>query len=157
MRKKLKRRAKKYLSRAALFLGVLAILSLLVTLFPKAEAQTTTIAERSVEQAEIEIIDLTGGGTPKVYETIVQTAERMGVDPKQAVFIAKCESSLNPRAENRNGEFSVGVFQINLLVHKHISVDEARDVEFATRFFAENWKAKRYSMWYHCSRKLGVL
>lgn len=49
--------------------------------------------------------------------------------------IAKVESGFNPKASNVSAiEDSHGLFQINLRVHKNVSLEQAQDVEYATRW-----------------------
>jgi soluble lytic murein transglycosylase-like protein len=60
---------------------------------------------------------------PQTYSTttiatmVVKMATEANIDPNIALHVAKCESSLNPRAINDNPtttDMSIGIYQINL-------------------------------------------
>jgi hypothetical protein len=84
-----------------------------------------------------------------VEETIRLIAIREKVDPDLAVRVAKCESSLNPKALNINttGTKDRGLFQINDKYHPEITDEEAYNVEKATMFFCNAVKAGNINWW----------
>ena len=72
--------------------------------------------------------------------------------------IIECESSFNPLAKNiTSKESSYGLVQINLKAHKHITIEQATNPDFAIEFLAKNLAEKRGKMWYTCFKKVGGL
>ena len=68
--------------------------------------------------------------------------------------VMMCESSLNPNAiANTPREYSVGISQINLKAHKHITVEQAKDIKFATEFMAKEMSKGNARIW-TCYTKL---
>lgn len=84
-----------------------------------------------------------------VEEKIRKIAKEEMVDPDLAVRVAKCESSLNPKAVNVNAPDSIdrGVFQINSKWHPHVTEAQAFDVEFSTRYFCKAFKEGNLKWW----------
>ena len=85
-----------------------------------------------------------------VNEQIIRRiATEQGVDPELAVRVAKCESSLNHRAVNKNADGSTdrGLFQINSKYHPEISDEQAFNPITATEFFCKAFKAGNLSWW----------
>lgn len=88
-----------------------------------------------------------------IDETPEQTIRRIAkdemVDADLCVKVAKCESGLNPVAINANkdGSYDHGIFQINDKYHPEVSMSQAFDVEFATRFFCRAFKQGNLSWW----------
>lgn len=80
-------------------------------------------------------------------ELVVYYAEKYRVSSKKMSAIIKCESGWNANALNDKGEYSVGLVQINLKAHKHITVEQAKDPNYAIRFLAYNMSQGRSSMW----------
>ena len=92
---------------------------------------------------------------PSVRQIIVKAAKVWATPATPILNTAICESKLNPLATNdTDKEYSVGIAQINLKEHKHITEAQARDVEFAANFMAENFSKGRQSMWLTCYTKL---
>ena len=81
--------------------------------------------------------------------TIRAIARSENVDPDLAVRVAKCESGLNYKAENKNtdGSRDRGVFQINNKYHPEVTDEQAFDPVFSTQFFCKAFKAGNLSWW----------
>lgn len=71
------------------------------------------------------------------------------VDPDLAIRVAKCESSLNPKARNINSPTSIdrGLFQINNYYHPEVTDTQADDPIFATRFFCKAFLNGNLDWW----------
>lgn len=71
------------------------------------------------------------------------------VDPDLAIRVAKCESSLNPKARNINSPTSIdrGLFQINSFYHPDVTDAQADDPIFATRFFCKAFLNGNLDWW----------
>lgn len=92
--------------------------------------------------------------TPSVRQIIIKQAQIWKTPAAPIIATATCESNLNPKATNSTPrEYSVGIAQINLKAHKNITEAQARDVEFAASFMAENFSKGKQSMW-SCWTKL---
>lgn len=97
---------------------------------------------------------------PKTTEQIIASYDW---DYETALFIAQCESSLNPEALNDNpatGDYSVGLFQINLYggnaeerpTEEWLKVPE-NNISFAYELYSKGgWERH----WRNCYNKLGV-
>ena len=86
----------------------------------------------------------------KTIEQIIRMiAKEETVDPDLAVRVAKCESSLNPKAinTNRDGTRDRGLFQINERWHPQVTDEQAFDPIFATRFFCRAFKNGNLRWW----------
>ena len=93
-----------------------------------------------------------------VSDRIRQVAKEEGYPhPDKLIKLAKCESGLNPKAKlvNRR-ERSYGVFQINLKAHRHITYEQATDVEWATRWSIKQIRIRGFRDWKNCSRKMNL-
>ncbi len=69
---------------------------------------------------------------------------------KTMTAIARAESGCNPQATNNNPpvEYSIGVFQLNLLAHPEISETDARDVYRAAQWaYALSGGGTNYRPW----------
>ncbi len=88
-----------------------------------------------------------------INEIIDEKALQYNVSATKLTFFIKCESNFNPKALNSNGEFSVGLSQINLDAHTNITREQAEDPTFAISFMAENFSKGKYNMWYNCNQK----
>lgn len=110
----------------------------------------TSVIESLLRKKEI----VANPGPETIEELIRRIAKEKGVDPDLAVRVAKCESSLNPKARNINAPNSVdrGLFQINSYWHPHITDEMADDPELATLFFCKAVKDGNLS-WWNASRK----
>jgi hypothetical protein len=87
---------------------------------------------------------------PEAIESIIRIiAGDECVDQDLAVAVAKCESSLNPKAINTNtdGSRDRGLFQINEKWHPEISDEQAFNIETSTRFFCKAFKAGHLDWW----------
>lgn len=73
--------------------------------------------------------------------------------PDYLVRLAYCESRLNPKARNDNGQYGIdrGVFQINSFYHPDISDAQADDLEFATNWTI-NMINKGYQIRWACDK-----
>lgn len=88
-----------------------------------------------------------------ISELIDEKALQYNVSASRLYFMIDCESSMNPKAFNPRGEYSVGLSQINLEAHPHITREQAEQPEFAVDFMAENFSKGKYNMWYNCNQK----
>lgn len=82
-------------------------------------------------------------GEPKKEETtqkkIVRIAREKQVEPEIVLAIAEQESGYDPNAEAITPyEESYGLYQINLLAHPEVTIEQAKDVEFSTRWTIDN-------------------
>ena len=83
-------------------------------------------------------------------ESIIKmVCEEEKVDPDLAIRVAKCESSLNPKARNINSPTSIdrGLFQINNYYHPEVTDAQADDPIFATRFFCKAFLNGNLDWW----------
>ncbi len=87
---------------------------------------------------------------------VVYYAKQYQVSAPFMEKIIKCESGGNPMATNITPrEASYGIVQINRKAHPHISIEQARDIDFSTEFLAKNIAKGKASMW-TCARKIKV-
>lgn len=98
---------------------------------------------------------------PEEYKMMIQSyAEKYNKAGQNLAsdmeFIIRCESNFDRYALNPNGEFSVGLSQINLKAHTNITREQAENPDFAIEFMAKNLSEGKYSMWYNCSQKLST-
>ena len=83
-----------------------------------------------------------------VQETLKKYADIYGVSYEKMYRTSMCESSLNPNALNNTPrEYSVGIAQINLKAHSHITVAQAKNVEFASEFMAKEFARGNARIW----------
>lgn len=89
-----------------------------------------------------------------VEEIIRRVALSQNVDPELAVDVARCESSLNPLAQNKNpsGSLDRGIYQWNTYWHPEVTDQQAYDPEMATLLFCQAVKRQRL-YWWSASRK----
>lgn len=80
---------------------------------------------------------------------IMRIAKEEGVDQELALRVAKCESSLDPKAVNTNtdGNRDRGLYQINEKYHPEVTDELAFNVEYSTRFFCKAMKGGNLSWW----------
>ena len=88
-----------------------------------------------------------------VEEYIIYVAGKEGIPVGEALAIARCESRMNPKALNSKGEYSVGIFQINLKYH-NLTLEEAynpfRNIGYAMDLYLrEGWKP-----WQNCYKQI---
>jgi len=100
----------------------------------------------------------TAADSESVAETIERIAKEEGVNSELAVRVAKCESSLNPTAINRNtnGSLDRGLFQWNDRWHPEVTDDMAFDVVLSTRAFCKAAREGHMDWWKatkHCWNK----
>lgn len=97
---------------------------------------------------------------PKVLsakEALQKYATIYNVSYEKMYRTAFCESSLNPNAINNTPrEYSVGIVQINLKAHTHITVAQAKDVEFASEFMAKEFSRGNARIWSCYTKIYGV-
>lgn len=99
-------------------------------------------------------------------------AREYNVSAQAMKGIIACESGWNPSIQSNHRysatnapvgfrpgdrEQSFGLVQVHLPAHPHISKQQAKDPQFAIHFLAENLRAGRARMWYHCSQQLALL
>lgn len=83
-----------------------------------------------------------------VKETIAFYAQKYNVSYERMYKTSFCESSLNPNAINSTPrEYSVGIAQINLKAHTHITVEQAKDVNFSAEFMAKEFSKGNARIW----------
>jgi len=83
-----------------------------------------------------------------VKEVIALYAERYNVSYEKMYKTSFCESSLNPNAINSTDrEYSVGIAQINLKAHTHITVEQAKDIYFSAEFMAKEFARGNARIW----------
>jgi len=111
-----------------------------------------------VHQLEQELIPPEPEKPMSVADRIRKVAKEEGYPyPEKLIKLAKCESSLNPKAKNvSRRERSYGVFQINLKAHRHITYEQATDVEWATRWSIGRIRKSGFRDWKICSRRMGL-
>lgn len=87
-------------------------------------------------------------GVSIIYQ-IREIAVQYDVDPDLAVRVARCESSLNPKARNVNrlGSVDRGLYQWNDRYHPEVSEHCADNVECATRRFCMAVKEGHLDWW----------
>lgn len=87
--------------------------------------------------------------TESVEKIIRNVAGQEGVDPDLVVRVARCESGLNPAAENKNANGSIdrGLFQWNSKYHPEITDVCAYDIECSTSAFCKAFKNGNLSWW----------
>ncbi len=84
---------------------------------------------------------------------IVKYSSEYNVSADVMNNVIKCESKFNPTAINHSAiEYSVGLSQINLNVHKDVTFEQATNPEFAIEYMAKNI-GKNPRMW-SCYRNL---
>jgi len=86
-------------------------------------------------------------GQTSVIETIKRVAKEEGVDPNLLISIAKCESSLRPRARGMVDKRDRGLYQISSLHNPEVSDECAFDVECSTRWVARQIKSGNLWKW----------
>jgi len=123
------------------------------------------VEPETVQYIEVKTsVPKTEGEIPQTVEDIVRKLARSSnLDEDKVVFIAKCESQLEPKTLGdghltckRTGEpmRSRGIWQINECYHPEVSDKQAFDPEWAT-----NWAIKKFKKgtdskeWLLCSRK----
>lgn len=88
------------------------------------------------------------GTCESVKECITYYSKKYDVPVSVISTVAYCESSYNPNAINSTSrEYSVGISQINLMAHTHITEEQAKDIHFALDFMAKNISEGKGSMW----------
>jgi len=71
------------------------------------------------------------------------------IEPELAdtlIRLAHCESTLNPEAIGDNGN-SYGLYQIFLRWHPDVTLDQAQDIDFATRWTANKIRHGQGDLW----------
>jgi len=98
-----------------------------------------------------------------VKEYVIYTAQKEKIPVGEAMIIAKCESGYKKNSVNDKGEYSVGIFQINLKYHD-LTLEEARNpftnINYAMElYWREDKKGEplRWSPWKNCAKKHGIL
>lgn len=90
------------------------------------------------------------GSVECINATIATFAKKYSVEGKIGLLekIVFCESTYKVNAVNHTEkEYSVGLVQINLMAHPHITYEQAVDVDFAIEFLVKNVSEGRGSMW----------
>ncbi len=84
------------------------------------------------------------------------TADTYNVSALVMKKVISCESQYNINAINKTSkEYSVGLVQINRKAHPYITVEQAKDPEFAITFLAKNLKKGKGNMWSCYSKHYG--
>lgn len=88
-----------------------------------------------------------------VQTEIITQAKLNGVDPNTAMSIAKCESSFNPSAKNKNST-ATGIYQFTAPTWKWIKAEGDRtDYKANIREFMK-WYPKYPGWWEQCLSKI---
>ena len=83
-----------------------------------------------------------------ITEYINYVALKEKVNVSDVLAIAKCESGFNKNAINSTEkEYSVGVFQINLKVHKDVTEEQALNPWFNIGWAIDQMTKGKFSMW----------
>lgn len=83
-----------------------------------------------------------------VKETLEKYADIYNVSYEKMYRTSFCESSLNPNAINSTSrEYSVGIAQINLKAHTHITVAQAKNIDFSAEFMAKEFARGNARIW----------
>lgn len=107
----------------------------------------TNVSAATAPTVERKVVPLT------IPEKIVKYANEYNVSADVLTNVIRCESNFNPNAINNSPiEYSVGLAQINLKAHINITVEQAKDPDFAIRFMAERID-KTPEMW-SCYNKI---
>jgi hypothetical protein len=88
-------------------------------------------------------------GPKTIAERITTVCIAEGVPVDLALRVAQCESKLDHFAVNINtsGSRDRGIFQINDRYHPEVADEDAFNVEFATKFFCDAYKAGNLYWW----------
>ena len=87
-----------------------------------------------------------------IPDIVERVAYQYKVSPKKMLKVMKCESNLNPNAElHTKWEDSIGISQINLKAHKDVTLEQAKDPEFAATFMAKEFSKGNSKIW-TCAR-----
>jgi len=132
-------------------LGILT--GLLITVTAPVPPTILPITPRVEAMQQVEIkqeAELTSTSTVRSY--IEAEAEKIGVDPKLATSIVKCESGFVPQQSKiltKEGtiEESFGVWQINLPHNPEVSKEQAMDIKWSTAWSLEKLKNGKASLW----------
>lgn len=121
------------------------IISLLIVFFLTTKITSSDI-EKAPEFPEIK--------TETPEDIIIRVAVDSGVSPTYMLKLAQCESSMNPKAfnKNRNGTYDLGIFQINS-VHKELSDEDKYDVYESAYWTALQIQLGKQNMWV-CNGKI---
>ena len=97
---------------------------------------------------------------------VAYVASKEGVNVQDALDVAHCESryrkgairdSINDPANPKDDEYSVGIFQINILAHTNITKEQALHPWFNINWAIDKLAQGKWSMWRHCSEKYGII
>ena len=93
--------------------------------------------------------------TESITDIITRIALEEGVEPELAIAVAKCESSLNPKARLVNSPRSIdrGLYQINSFYHPNVTDAQADNPEFACRWFCKAVKDKKLKVFWTASSR----
>lgn len=103
-----------------------------------------------MEAAPIPFQAITVAPAPSLQELADQAADRWGVSSSTLRQLVHEESRWNPEAVG-DGGCSIGLVQINLCAHKHITKEQALDPVFALDFAAQHISEGFEHMWTPCS------
>jgi hypothetical protein len=121
---------------------------------------TTVLAYAKQDKAPLELIK-TDMPDAALHEKLITTAEAHGADWEEMYKTVACETSGTFRTDIQSGfrykngkqEQSFGIAQIHLPDHPHVSIDDAKDPDFALTFMAEKFSQGQQHLW-SCYRKL---
>lgn len=91
-----------------------------------------------------------------IEEYIHYVASKERIPVREALVIARCESGFNPNALNPNGEYSVGVFQINLKYHP-LTLEEARNPFRNINYAMDLYLKEGWWPWKRCALMHGLI
>ena len=101
-----------------------------------------------------------------IEEYIYYVAGKEKVDITKALAIAKCESRLrkdvirdskNDLTKTSDDEYSVGIFQINLIAHKTVTKEQALNPFFNINLAIDQLAKENWGMWKNCYEKIKVM
>lgn len=161
-----RRKRRAFFHKLTTYAVALAILAILTIMAVKITAKEVTyIAPQATTTTEtLEVVRLEGSETPQEVAMVIATAEKYGVSPELAIYMARQESSFNPMAigdldidcpHSDEAVTSRGLFQFSRCWYPHISNREAFDPEYATNkameLIATNGKKFCRSQWTTCN------
>jgi soluble lytic murein transglycosylase-like protein len=120
--------------------------------------QAQNLKKELEELARIEKASASMTNEERAIAKIVEYSMVYDVPAKDLYAIVKCESQFNPNARNLSEkEDSWSWVQINRKAHPHISVSQAKDLDFAIPFLAKNWSEGRKWMWKNCAERHNLI
>lgn len=79
-------------------------------------------------------------------------ASETSINADKAIYVAKCESGLDPHARGDMGH-SRGIYQIDDIYHPEVSTKQAESPVWATAWALNEMQAGKWSDWKTCSKR----